>query len=741
MPDPSELMAATERRIASLSGVAAFPVAGLDLGGFRPRDDFEASIDWFDLLQRHVFTDDPGIRYYAATDGTRLDAILPLRLCPNGSVRKIEAMGNYYTSLFTPLLADAGKLSELRGLLSAALKDNPGAHVMRFAPMDPDAPAFKTLLADIHSLGWVPFSFFCFRNWYLRVIDDWDGYLKRRSGNLRSSIKRRSKRFAAEGGELEVITSPDGVEQAIEVFQEVYSASWKVPEPYPSFVPALIRHLASVGMLRLGIARLAGAPVAAQLWIVGQGKASIYKVAYHEKYSSFSPGTVLTSHLLQHVIEKDRVKEVDFLIGDDEYKRIWMSDFRDRWGIIAYNPRTVVGVALLLRELAGRTARQTGRWVGRFLDSGRRIGRGIDNDKRTSCNKGRQRADMTWEIVPASRFSEYARQWDELVRSRPGTPFLESAFLLPAIETFGSGSEKLCLIRVNGKLRAGAIMQRRPKGIWQTFQPSQLPLGAWVADKGMDLMRICDELVRRLPGMTLGIGVSQLDPRIQRRPEDGPKIRSQDYIQTAWVDIDRDFETYWEERGKNLKQNMRKQRNKLGSESIETRIEMVTAAADVAKAVADYGLLESSGWKAADGTAIHPDNDQGRFYRKMLENFCALGRGRIYRYWFGDKVVAMDLCIHDPEAIVILKTAYDESFKSVSPSTLMRQEQFQQLFAEKQFARIEFFGKVMEWHTRWTQQSRSLFHVTAYRWAWLRQLHVRVAAPSPTQPEEQASSA
>ena len=117
----------------------------------------------------------------------------------------------------------------------------------------------------------------------------------------------------------------------------------------------------------------------------------------------------------------------------------------------------------------------------------------------------------------------------------------------------------------------------------------------------------------------------------------------------------------------------------------------------------------------------------------MLENYCAQGRGRIYRYWFGDKVVAMDLCIHDELVLVILKTAYDESYKSVSPSTLMRQEQFLQLFTEQKFQRIEFFGKIMEWHTRWTSQSRTIYHATAYRWAWLKELHARRAATAPAQ--------
>ena len=128
-----------------------------------------------------------------------------------------------------------------------------------------------------------------------------------------------------------------------------------------------------------------------------------------------------------------------------------------------------------------------------------------------------------------------------------------------------------------------------------------------------------------------------------------------------------------------------------------------------------YGQLESAGWKAADGTAIHPDNAQGRFYRKMLENFCAIGRGRMYQSWFGDKVVAMDLCVHDAEVIVVLKTTYDESYKVVSPSTLMRQDEFHQLFAEEKFKRIEFYGKVMEWHTRWTENARPIYHANVYR--------------------------
>lgn len=328
---------------------------------FALRGDLEASIDWFALLQRQVFADDPGVRHYALVEDGQARAVLPLRRVRRRGVRVLESLSNYYTSLYSPLLGRDCDPLALRHLLGAAARQDGGAHVMRLAPMDPESPAHAALLSGLRATGWVPLSYFCFGNWFLKVEGGWEDYLRRRSANLRSTIKRKSKQFADAGGALELIGDAAGLDAGVAAFQAVYSASWKKPEPYPAFVPALIRLLAGAGMLRLGIARLNGEPVAAQLWIVGQGKASIYKVAYHEAFASYSPGTVLTSFLMRHVIEEDRVGEVDFLIGDDKYKQIWMSHRRERRGIIAFNTRTVIGCLLLGKEAAGRLAKKTGR--------------------------------------------------------------------------------------------------------------------------------------------------------------------------------------------------------------------------------------------------------------------------------------------------------------------------------------------------------------------------------------------
>jgi CelD/BcsL family acetyltransferase involved in cellulose biosynthesis len=154
----------------------------------------------------------------------------------------------------------------------------------------------------------------------------------------------------------------ENLERGIEDWNRVYELSWKKPEPFPEFVPALIRLCAARGWLRLGLAYYDDQPVASQIWIVNNDRACIYKMAYDGKMAKLSAGSVLSAHLMAHVIDVEKVTEVDYLIGDDAYKKDWMSHRRERWGLVAYNPRSPAGLAGLVGQVAGnlRRALRTG---------------------------------------------------------------------------------------------------------------------------------------------------------------------------------------------------------------------------------------------------------------------------------------------------------------------------------------------------------------------------------------------
>jgi CelD/BcsL family acetyltransferase involved in cellulose biosynthesis len=58
--------------------------------------------------------------------------------------------------------------------------------------------------------------------------------------------------------------------------------------------------------------------------------------------------------LMQHAFEQDRVQCVDYLSGDDAYKRLWMSEVRERSGLVAYRVGRARGLLGAAREHAGR---------------------------------------------------------------------------------------------------------------------------------------------------------------------------------------------------------------------------------------------------------------------------------------------------------------------------------------------------------------------------------------------------
>lgn len=338
---------------------------------------------------------------------------------------------------------------------------------------------------------------------------------------------------------------------------------------------------------------------------------------------------------------------------------------------------------------------------------------------------------VKWRIVPASRFGEYAARWSELHARQPASPMLSAAFVSVLLECFGTGAEVLALCEAQGQLCAAAVLAPQGPGRWATFQPSQAPLGLWLQAPDVAPEALLDSLLEALPGLPLLLGLTQCDPLLVARPTGMGRTRTLDYIATARVSLGTSFENYWQARGKNLRNNLKKQRNRLAQEGIATRLELLAQPQDMAAAVADYGRLETTGWKAQNGSAVGAGNAQGRFYTRLLEAFAQQGQARVYRYWFGERLAAMDLCIVERDCIVILKTAYDESIPSgFSPALLMREEACRELFDAGRFARIEFYGRVMEWHTRWTDEVRTLYHLNHYRWPLLARAHAHLQARS-----------
>lgn len=270
---------------------------------------------------------------------------------------RAHALSNYYASLYSPLASAASAAVDRSGAMMSLVRELSGARprldVVNFAPLAAESPDTVALAAALAANGWYARRYRCFGNWTLPCAGvSFDEYMASRDSQLKNTCERKTKKLLA-AGMVEIVTRPQDVDAAMDAYDAVYASSWKQAEPYPNFVRNWARRCAEQGWLRLGVARVGGVPVAVQFWFTIERRAYIFKLAYDDAQAKWSAGTVLTAHLMRHALDVDHVVEVDYLTGDDAYKRTWMTQRRERVGLMACNLRSVGGLVAAASEAAG----------------------------------------------------------------------------------------------------------------------------------------------------------------------------------------------------------------------------------------------------------------------------------------------------------------------------------------------------------------------------------------------------
>ncbi len=312
---------------------------------FVESDDMFHEKWWYDLFVEEIVRDRSKTCFLALgnDDETRHDLILPL-IREN---REMKSMANFYTGLYGPIWNGKGK-SEKRDALDHAfgtiLKDKVDS--IWLYPLEKEGEDYDLIFESLKRNHCLAVKYFCFGNWYLPCKDlGYEEYRDSLSSRLKNTIKRKTKKFAKDGGRIVLYDDKSHAEEAIGAYRRVYDSSWKQKETYPDFIRKLAFASAEQNALRIAAAWMGDKPVAAQFWIVHKAKGYIYKLAYDENYSEYSPGTILSNFLFEKVLERSDVHEIDYLIGDDSYKKDWMTHRRERWGIAAFNRKSVRGLA------------------------------------------------------------------------------------------------------------------------------------------------------------------------------------------------------------------------------------------------------------------------------------------------------------------------------------------------------------------------------------------------------------
>lgn len=280
---------------------------------------------WFDLLTAHGFAGKG--RFDARGNAGAATAWLPLRI---DKPDHLFGLANWYSFAIRPLYT--GPRDHDASLTDLFRRLRPRAARLSLFPVRDDER--QTIVAGLRAAGWwIDATRAGDRHWLDLSGMDHDNWWASRPGALRSTVQRKAKKAIVD---IALLTRFDP--ESWIAYEQIYAASWKPEEGHPALLRAFAEAESARGTFRMGLARIDGAPVAAQFWTVEDGTAFIHKLAHVEDSLKASPGTLLSAALFRHAIEVDGVKRIDFGTGNDAYKRDWMNRHEPLWRIEAFNP-------------------------------------------------------------------------------------------------------------------------------------------------------------------------------------------------------------------------------------------------------------------------------------------------------------------------------------------------------------------------------------------------------------------
>ena len=293
------------------------------------KDSVFFSRAWFENLATSALDDDHTLVLACVVAGDRVMAMLPL-MESTGS-KTWYSLKHGFTPLYSLLLANDDQEQVLACLAQALSQLQVNGLLLE--PVADDDSNINRLQKAMEKAGFSCEYIFRSYNWIYRLQgQSYEEYMADRPAKLRNTISRKKRKLEREHGfEIRLFTGEE-VPRYMPDYYVVYNASWKQNELHNTgFQDRFIEDFSRAGWPRLAILYVKGQPVAAQLWFVHHGKASIFRLAYDKDWRHYSTGSILTRFLMEHVIDTDKVEEIDFLTGNDAYKQDWMSQRRERF--------------------------------------------------------------------------------------------------------------------------------------------------------------------------------------------------------------------------------------------------------------------------------------------------------------------------------------------------------------------------------------------------------------------------
>jgi CelD/BcsL family acetyltransferase involved in cellulose biosynthesis len=286
---------------------------------------------WWDAygapLRMHLLT---------VTDRGRLVALAPLALSADHTM---TSWSNDYTDRFG-LAVEDGRIDAIE-LIARHLADDHSWRSLNLHPLESESPLFEPLCGALEATGCGTRAIETLRSPWLELPGDPDVITARLSRSFRQSLRRKLRAAERAGLAAEHHTTTDVLDDVFDVALDTWAhrdgtGLGSTPEN-ERFYRSLAAAAEERGWLRIHLLRKGDRAIAFEFNLVRDGDAVNLKVGYREADRDRSPGLVLRSQVIEHLIGEG-ARSFDLLGQEETYKLHWADRVRPHVRLRAFPP-------------------------------------------------------------------------------------------------------------------------------------------------------------------------------------------------------------------------------------------------------------------------------------------------------------------------------------------------------------------------------------------------------------------
>jgi CelD/BcsL family acetyltransferase involved in cellulose biosynthesis len=271
---------------------------------------------WFNAWQRAFVK--RKIEVLTVRQDGGLVGVLPLARMPY----RVRSATNPHTPIFGLLARDAQARD---ALAQAFFASAPRSALIGY--LDASRPDGARLRRAAHEAGYRVLERSRMRSPYAVTTGTWEDYVRSRSRNVRSDLRRRTRRISEEGEFVLDINVGERLPDALEEGYRIEGSGWKDArgtairsrEDTRCFYTEIAQWAAGRGWLRLCFLRWQGRPIAFHFDLLAGNVLYHLKGGFDTRFASSSPSKVLHYLMLRYACEAGLTR-YEFLGLDEPYK-------------------------------------------------------------------------------------------------------------------------------------------------------------------------------------------------------------------------------------------------------------------------------------------------------------------------------------------------------------------------------------------------------------------------------------